>query len=185
MRYENYCVTTKWHCVIDCACCHRASRHLVFWQLDSDPVTMHPLALRRMTYVPRYPTEIPEEHMTRWSKLPHNCRKKPKILNGDETQFASYFSWCGHVARLRKADPKRETSQIFMLKNLGVAAQSEERARIPMSWTEVQMGAGRCAVCWYRLDERGTGSAGVEGQDGCDDRVEKQKMVDRNASPIE
>ena len=38
-----------------------------------------------------------------------------------------------------------------------------------MPWTEVQgveMGAGRCTVCWHRLDERGTGSNGVEGQDG-------------------
>ena len=75
------------------------------------------------------------------------------------------------MARLTRADPERETSQIF-------TAQSEERARISVSWTEVQgveMGAGRCAVCLYRLDERGTGSDGVKGQDGCDDRVEKTK----------
>ena len=28
-------------------------------------------------------------------------------------------------------------------------------------------------MCWHRLDERGTGSDAVEGQDGCDDQVEK------------
>ena len=47
-----------------------------------------------------------------------------------------------------------------------------------MSWTSVQvcvMGAGRCTVCWHRLDERGKGSDGMEGQDGCDDQVEKTK----------
>ena len=59
-----------------------------------------------------------------------------------------------------------------------MAAEFEERARIPMSWTSVQgveMGAGRCTVCWHRMDECGIGSDGVEGQDGCDDRVEKTK----------
>ena len=69
-----------------------------------------------------------------------------------------------------------------------MAAEFEERARIPMSWTSVQgveMGAGRCAVYWYRLDECGTGADGVEGQDGCDDQVEKTKVAGRNASPIE
>ena len=54
--------------------------------------------------------------MIRWSKLLHNCRAKDKILHGDEMYFASYFSWCGHVARLTKMDPQRETSCIFMLK---------------------------------------------------------------------
>ena len=59
-----------------------------------------------------------------------------------------------------------------------MAAEFEERARIPMSWTPVQgveMEAGRCTVCWYRLDELGTGSDRVEGQDGCEDQVEKTK----------
>ena len=75
-----------------------------------------------------------------------------------------------------------------MLKKFGMAAGFEETARITMSWTSVQgveMGAGRCTVRWYRLDERGPGSDGMEGQDGCDDLVEKRKMADRNASPIE
>ena len=57
-----------------------------------------------------------------------------------------------------------------------MAAESEERTRITMSWTSVQgveMGAGIGTVCWHRLDERGTGSDGMEGQDGCDDQKEK------------
>ena len=29
------------------------------------------------------------------------------------------------------------------------------------------------AVCWHRMGESGTGSGCVEGQDGCDDQVEK------------
>ena len=72
--------------------------------------------LRRMKNVPRCPTETPEAHMRRWSKLLHNCRGKRKILHGDEMYFANFLSWCGHVARLTKADPQRETSRIFMLK---------------------------------------------------------------------
>ena len=69
-----------------------------------------------------------------------------------------------------------------------MAAAFEERARITMSWTSVhgvEMGAGRCTVCWHRLDERGTGPDGIEGPDGSDDQVEKTKMADRNTSPIE
>ena len=46
---------------------------------------------------------------------------------------------------------------------------------MPCTWVRVEMGAGRCTVCWHRLDERGTGSFGMEGQDGCDDQVEKSK----------
>ena len=72
--------------------------------------------LRRMIYVPRKPTETPEAHMTRWSKLLHNCRKKHKIFHGDEMYFASYLSWCGHVARLTTADPLRETRRIVTLR---------------------------------------------------------------------
>ena len=32
--------------------------------------------------------------------------------------FASYFLWCGHVARLTTADPQRETSRISTLKSM-------------------------------------------------------------------
>ena len=53
--------------------------------------------------------------MIRWSKLLHNCRTKHKILHVDGMYFASYFSWCGHVARLEITDPQRETSRIFTL----------------------------------------------------------------------
>ena len=68
--------------------------------------------LKRMIYVPGSPTEI------RWFKLLHNCRRNHKLLHGDDMYFASYFLWCGHVARLTKADPQRETSRVFVLKNM-------------------------------------------------------------------
>ena len=84
-------------------------------------------------------------------KIASELSEKHKILHGDEMYFASYFSWCGHVARLTTADPQRETSQIFNLK-YGMAAEFEERAWITMPWTWVQgveMGAGSRTVCWY------------------------------------
>ena len=95
---------------------------LVFWQLDSDSGTMHPPARNPRQDVEtnalrfQAPTETLEARMIRWSKLLHNCRRKHKILHYDEMYFASYFSWCGHVARLTKADPQRETSRKFTLK---------------------------------------------------------------------
>ena len=46
---------------------------------------------------------------------------------------------------------------------------------ITMPVQGVEMGAGPCAVCWHRLDKRGKGSDGVEGQDGRDDQMEKTK----------
>ena len=58
----------------------------------------------------------------------------------------------------------------------GAVAEFEERAWITMPWTWVQgveMGTG--SGCWYRLDECGAGLVGMEGQDGCDDQVEKTK----------
>ena len=69
--------------------------------------------LRKMIYVPRSFEESTELHMTRWSRLLRNCRTKHKIMHGDETYFAHYFSWCGHIARLATRDPARETSNMF------------------------------------------------------------------------
>ena len=130
--------------------------------------------LGRMIYVPRSRTETPEAHLIRWSKLLHNCRAKLKILHGDEMYFASYFSWCAHVAQLSKVDPQRVTSRIYTLKKMEWLGNLQN----PMSWTSaqgVEMKAARCAVCWHRLDKCCTGSDSVEGQDGCDDQVEKTK----------
>ena len=56
-----------------------------------------------------------------------------------------------------------------------------------MSWTffqGVEMGAGRCTVCWHRLDERGTGSDGVEAKMDAMIKWRRTKKADRNASPI-
>ena len=73
--------------------------------------------LRKMIYVPRPLVESAETHMTRWARLLRNCRAKHKFPHGDETYFASYFSWCGHIARITTRDPKRETSKLFLHKN--------------------------------------------------------------------
>ena len=54
--------------------------------------------LRKMINVPRLPDESAETHMARWARLLRNSRGKHKFLHGDETSFASSFSWCGHVA---------------------------------------------------------------------------------------
>ena len=94
-----------------------------------------------------------KEWQTHYERFPPDCRAPHDV----QTVFKS-FAAVGGAA--------------------GVVAEFEEGTGIAMSWTEVQgveMGAGRCTVCWYRLEERGTGSDGVEGQDGCDDRVEKTK----------
>ena len=115
--------TTEWRCDIDSASCHHVSHVIpvwVFWQLDSDTVTMHsPTSNPRQDVetnenVPGRTTETPEAHMVRWSKLLHGCRGTHKILHGDDMYFASYFSSCGHVARLTKVDPQRETSRIYI-----------------------------------------------------------------------
>ena len=74
--------------------------------------------LRKMVYVPRSLEESAESHMTRWLRLLRNCRMKFKIMHGDETYFAQYFSWCGHIARLATRDPARVTSKMFWNKNM-------------------------------------------------------------------
>ena len=46
--------------------------------------------------------------MVRWSRLRRNCRAKHKFPQGDDTYFAQYFSWCGHIARISTRDSSRE-----------------------------------------------------------------------------
>ena len=43
---------------------------------------------------------------------------KHKLPHGDETYFARYFLWCGHVARMTVIDPMRETNRLFVHKNM-------------------------------------------------------------------
>ena len=74
--------------------------------------------LRKVICVPRCPEEFSESHMVRWSRLLRNCRATHKFLHGDETYFAQYFSWCGHIARITTRDPGRETSKMYMNKNI-------------------------------------------------------------------
>ena len=70
--------------------------------------------LRKMLYVPRLPAESAETHMTRWARLLRNRRAEHKLPHGDETYFANYFSWCGHIARITTRDLKRETSNLLL-----------------------------------------------------------------------
>ena len=70
----------------------------------------------KMIYVRRLPDESAETHMTRWARLLRNCRAKHKLQHGDESFFASYFSWCGRIARITTRDPKRDV--LFLRKNM-------------------------------------------------------------------
>ena len=74
--------------------------------------------LKRMIYVPRLPDENAGTHMTRWARLLRTCRAKHKLPHGDEVHFASFFSWCGHIARITMRDPKSETSKLFLHNSL-------------------------------------------------------------------
>ena len=71
-----------------------------------------------MIDVPSLPDESAETHVTRWARLLRNCRAKHNLPHGDEMYFASYFSWCGHIARITTRDPKRETTNLFLHKNM-------------------------------------------------------------------
>ena len=98
--------------------------------------------LRKMIYVPRLPDESAEAHMTRWARLLCNVRAKHKLQHGDEIYFASYFSWCGHNARITTRDPRRETKY-------DAASDPEEGTGLAMSWTSLQsleVGAGSGSI---------------------------------------
>ena len=100
------------------------SNVLVPWQLDSDTDAMHPFAgsagsdVEKMIYVAWGDEESTESFLIRWARLLRNCRCKHKLLHADETYFARYFSWCGHIARISTRDPTRETSRMYMNKNI-------------------------------------------------------------------
>ena len=101
--------------------------------------------LRKMLYVPRHHQESAESHMTRLVRLLRNCRAQHKFLHGDETYCASWFSWCGHIARITTRVPTRETSKLFSHKKYGLASEHEEGTGHTMSRTSPQsleMGAG-------------------------------------------
>ena len=70
--------------------------------------------MRKMRYVPRPPDESAETHMTRWAKLLRYCRAKHKLPHGDELYFASFFSQCGHIARITTRDPKKGNKQVIL-----------------------------------------------------------------------
>ena len=74
--------------------------------------------LRKMIYARRRPKESAESHMTRWARLLRNCRAKQKFIHGDDTYFASCFSWCGHIARIATRDSKREKGKLFLHRNM-------------------------------------------------------------------
>ena len=68
--------------------------------------------------------------MTRWARLLRNCRAKHKFPHGDETYFASYFLWCGHIARIATRDPMRETSKLFMHRNIAWLRSLKKEERV-------------------------------------------------------
>ena len=96
-----------------------------------------------------------ESHIVHWTRFPRTCKAKRTFLHGDETCFASHFSWCGHVARMTVIDSMRETSRLCMHKKHGVAAESEETGGFAMPRSTIQgleVGAGSGAVCWHGMD---------------------------------
>ena len=101
--------------------------------------------LRWIIHVPRLPDDSAETHMTRWARALRNCKAKHKLPHGDEIFFASYFSWCGHIARMTR-DPNRETSNLFLHRKYDVASELEEGTVLATSRTSLQsleVGAGR------------------------------------------
>ena len=63
---------------------------------------------RKMIYVRRFLDECADTHMTRWARLLRFCRAKHKLPRCDEIYFVSYFSWCGHIARITTRNLKGE-----------------------------------------------------------------------------
>ena len=135
----------------------------VRWQLHTHKVTMHSSsgsASKDSTHdgiCSRETHGNAASHTMRWAPL-RNCRSKRKILHGDETYFASYFAWCGHVARM-KSDWTRLVRQVACLctKNNGMAAESEERSGFAMPRStfqglEVRTGSG--SECIYGVDNK-------------------------------
>ena len=116
--------------------------------------------MRKMIYVPRLRGE--ETHMTRWARLLRNCRAKHKLPHGDEIYFASYFSRCGHIARIMTRDPKRETSKLFLNKNMmwlqslkkELGSQCHGRRFRVWRWEQA---VAQCIGCeWVHVDQNST-----------------------------
>ena len=134
--------------------------------------------LRKMIYVPRLPDESEETHMTRWARLLRNCSAKYKLPRGDETYFGSYFSWCGHIARITTRDPKRETSKLFLHKNNAWLRSLKKETGTQCHGTPFQsleVGAGRESMSWRRVGKDGTKQYGMALQVG--------KLINWNGRP--
>ena len=82
--------------------------------------------LRNMIYVPRLPDERAEAHMTRCARLLRKCRANHKLPHGDATYFASYFSWCGHIAHITMRDPKGGNQHFVSAQKYGMASEPPE-----------------------------------------------------------
>ena len=126
----------------------------------------------RMIYVPRYSHGNTGRTQDSVVQTTASLPEKHKILHYDETYFASYFSWCGHVARLTKADPKRETGQIFMLQNLEQLPNLKKELG-----SQCHGRRFRTNVAQDRMGWKAKMDAMIKWR--------KQKMVDRIANPIE
>ena len=157
------------------------------------PITMHPFARNLRQDAGTNDIRAQVRHGNTRSthdtvvKIAAQRQEKHKILHGDETYFASYFSWCGNVARLTKADPKREMSQIFMqknlewLRNLKTELGSQRHGRRFRVWRREQAVVQCAGTDWTKLaQDRLAWRAKTDAMI----KWRKQKM-DRNASPIE
>ena len=106
--------------------------------------------LRKTIYVPRLPDESAETHMTRWARLLRNYRAKHKFPHGDETYFASYFS-CGHIAHITMRDPKRDTSKLYLHKNMAWLRSLKKELGTQChgrSFRVLMVGAGSGSMSW-------------------------------------
>ena len=104
------------HCTETRFCCWTSLECLVIVIIIIVRAVQHRM-LRTIIYLPRCPEKSAESHMVLWSRLIRNCRAKHKVLHGDVTYFARYFSWCGHIARITTRDLGRETIRMCMNKN--------------------------------------------------------------------
>ena len=78
-------------------------------------------------------------------------------MHGDEEYSANYFSLCGHVARMTINDPKRETSRMYVnknmewLRNLKKEVGSQSHRRLFRVWSWEQAVAQCVGTEWMKM----------------------------------
>ena len=87
---------------------------------------------------------------------------------------ASYFSWCGHIARITTRDPSREASKLFLHKTLAWLRSLKIGTGHKMSWTSLQsleVGASSGTVSWVETTKQHC----VASEVGRDDQLERNE----------